>query len=214
MSLPLNRREFAEFCLRQLGKGAIHIEVTDEQVDDAIDIALQWYVDYNAEAVEKVYYKHQITSDDITNKWVPIPENIIGVVNIFPLGDAMNINNMFSIRYQIALNDLYTLANVSLVPYYMTMQHLRTIEEDRLGHTDRQCKEIASPSLSGEFNQDILKEEVRFDEVRQSEEFFRLEVHMDVDRSRGSILDEWNPTEVFLPLLQSDDLTLQREGFG
>lgn len=133
MALPYSRREFAEFCLRQLGKGAINIEVTDEQVDDAIDIALQWYVDYNAEAVEKVYYKHQISSTDITNKWIPMPENIIGVVNIFNIGDAMNTNNMFNIRYQIALNDLYTLTNVSLVPYYMTMQQLRMIEEILVG---------------------------------------------------------------------------------
>lgn len=133
MALPYSREEFAKFCLRQLGMGAINIEVTDEQIDDAIDIALQWYTDYNAEAVEKVYYKHQITSTDITNKWIPMPENIIGVVNIFPMGDAMNINNMFSIRYQIALNDLYTLTNVSLVPYYMTMQQLRTIEEILVG---------------------------------------------------------------------------------
>jgi len=133
MAIPRSRREFAELCLRQLGKGAHNVEVTDEQIDDAIDIAMQWYVDYNAEAVEKMYYKHQITADDITNKWIPMPENIMGVVNIFPIGDALNVQNMFNIRYQIALNDLYTLTNVSLVPYYMAMQHIRLIEEILVG---------------------------------------------------------------------------------
>lgn len=133
MALPLSRKDFSEFCLRQLGKGAINIEVTDEQVDDAIEIALQWYTDYNAEAVEKVYYKHQITDADKTNGWIAMPDNIIGVVDIFPMGDAMNISSMFNVRYQIALNDLYTLTNVSLVPYYMTMQHIRLMEEMLVG---------------------------------------------------------------------------------
>lgn len=133
MSLPLNRREFAEFCLRQLGHGTINIEVTDEQIEDAISLALSWYVDYNAEATEKIFYKHQITATDITNKWIPIPENIIGVVDIFNPGDAIGTDNLFSIRYQIALNDLYTLTNVSLVPYFMAMQHIRLIEEVLVG---------------------------------------------------------------------------------
>jgi hypothetical protein len=62
-----------------------------------------------------------------------MPENIIGVVNIFNVGASLNVNNIFNIRYQIALNDLYTLTSVSLVPYFMAMQHIQLIEELLVG---------------------------------------------------------------------------------
>ena len=60
--------------------------------------------------------------------YIRMPENIIGVVNIFPVGQALNTNNLFNIRYQIALNDLYTLTSVSMVPYYMALQHVQFLE--------------------------------------------------------------------------------------
>lgn len=60
--------------------------------------------------------------------YIKMPENIIGVINIFPIGQALNTNNLFNIRYQIALNDLYTLTSVSMVPYYMALQHVQFLE--------------------------------------------------------------------------------------
>lgn len=65
--------------------------------------------------------------------FVTIPENIIGVINMFPVGQALNTNTMFNIRYQIALNDLYTLTSVSMVPYYMAMQHIQFLEQMLVG---------------------------------------------------------------------------------
>lgn len=63
-----------------------------------------------------------------------LPDNIIGAVRVFPIGDpTVGTNDMFSIRYQIALNDLYTLTSVSMVPYYMVMQHLALIQEVLVG---------------------------------------------------------------------------------
>lgn len=65
--------------------------------------------------------------------FIPIPENIIGVVNIFDISDAFGTNNMFNIRYQIALNDLYTLTSVSMIPYYMAMSHLQFLQQLLVG---------------------------------------------------------------------------------
>jgi len=62
-----------------------------------------------------------------------LPENIIGAINIFDVGDAVNTNNLFNIRYQIALNDLYTLTSQSMVPYFMAMQHIQLLEELLVG---------------------------------------------------------------------------------
>jgi hypothetical protein len=65
--------------------------------------------------------------------YIRLPDNIIGAVNIFPVGQALNTNNLFNIRYQIALNDLYTLTSVSMVPYYMAMQHVQFLETMLVG---------------------------------------------------------------------------------
>jgi len=65
---------------------------------------------------------------------ITLPDNIIGAVRVFPIGDpTVGTNDMFSIRYQIALNDLYTLTSVQLAPYYMVMQHLGVIQEVLVG---------------------------------------------------------------------------------
>ena len=128
MANPTTRAEFKENCLRRLGKPVIEINVDDDQVDDRIDEALAYYWDYHFDGSSKVHYKHQVTAQDIENKYITIPENIIGVVNIFDLGSALGTNNLFNIRYQIALNDLYTLTSVSMTPYYMALQHIQFLE--------------------------------------------------------------------------------------
>lgn len=133
MAVPTTRAEFTEYCLRKLGKPVIEINVDEDQVGDRIDEALRYYWDYHFDGSEKTYYKKIIDQTDIDNKYITMPENIIGVVNIFDLGSALGLNNLFNIRYQIALNDLYTLTSVSMVPYYMAMSHVQFLEQMLVG---------------------------------------------------------------------------------
>lgn len=133
MALPTSRATFKAWCLRSLGHPAKKVNVTEEQVDDRVDEALQYYWDYHFDGTEKMYYKHQVTQDDKDNKYIELPDNIIGAVNIFPISGGLNTGDIFNIRYQIALNDLYTLTNVSVVPFYMAMQHLAVLEEVFVG---------------------------------------------------------------------------------
>jgi len=145
MATPTSNTDFKEFCLRKLGKGVIEINVSNAQVDDRVDEAVNFYQDYHFDGTERVYYKKQITQDDKDNGYIDLPDNIIGAVNMFDIGDADNTNNLFNIRYQIALNDLYTLTSQSLVPYYMAFQHLELYEQILVGkqpirfnrHTDK-----------------------------------------------------------------------------
>ena len=142
MAVPTSRSEFKEYCLRKLGKPVIEINVDDDQVEDRIDEALKYYWDYH---FERIYYKHLITSTNISDKYITLPENVIGAVRIFSIGDPMVTNNLFDIRYQIALNDLYTLTSVSMIPYYMMFQHIQLLEQMLVGqqpirynrHTDK-----------------------------------------------------------------------------
>lgn len=134
MAVPTSRSEFKEYCLRKLGKPVIEINVDDDQVDDRVDEALKYYYDYHFDGSEKVYYKHQVTAQDRTNKYITLPENIIGAVSVFPVGDpSITGGDLFNMRYQIALNDLYTLTSVSMVPYYMAMSHISLIQEMLVG---------------------------------------------------------------------------------
>lgn len=133
MATPTDKATFKEYCLRTLGKPVIEINVDDDQVDDRVDEALKYYWDYHFDGAEKTYLKHQITAQDKTNRYITVPENIIGVINLFPIGQALNTNNLFNIRYQIALNDLYTLTSVSMVPYYMAMTHVQFLEQLLVG---------------------------------------------------------------------------------
>ena len=129
MAIPTTKDQFKEYCLRRLGKPVIEINVDDDQVDDRIDDALRYYWDYHFDGTDKVYYKHLITEEDRQNKYITVPDNIIGAINIFPIADpSIRSDDMFNIRYQIALNDLYTLTAVSMV-----MEHLSLIAEMLVG---------------------------------------------------------------------------------
>jgi hypothetical protein len=134
MAVPTTRTEFKEYCLRKLGKPVIEINVDDDQVEDRIDESLRYYWDYHFDGTEKLYYKHQVTSQNMIDKYITLPENIIGAVRVFPIADPMvRSDDLFNIRYQIALNDLYSLTSVSMIPYYMVMEHLALITEMLVG---------------------------------------------------------------------------------
>lgn len=134
MAIPTSRSTFKEWCLRKLGKPVIEINVDDDQVEDRIDESLRYYWDYHFDGTEKIYYKHLITNTDVTNTYITLPDNIIGAVRVFPVSDpAVSADDLFNIRYQIALNDLYTLTSTSMVPYYMVMEHLALVQELLVG---------------------------------------------------------------------------------
>jgi hypothetical protein len=133
MAQPTTKAEFKEWCLRKLGKPVIEINVDQDQVDDRVDEALSYYWDYHFDGAERIFFKHQVTSDDRTNGYITVPENIIGVVNLFDIGDALSTNNLFNIRYQFALNEIYDLSNYNLSNYYMAMQHIQFLEELLVG---------------------------------------------------------------------------------
>ena len=148
MAIPTSRSTFKDYCLRALGFGVIDINVSDDQVDDRIDEALQYFAQYHYDGVEKMYLKYQITQDDIDRaasndtttatdtvdsnitatfkegkNFIPMPSSVVSVIQIFPFDDQTT-NNMFDIRYQLRLNDLYDFSSTSIIHYQMTMQQL------------------------------------------------------------------------------------------
>ena len=128
MALPASREQMKDWCLRQLGFPVIEINVDDDQVEDRIDEAFSYFQQFHFDGVERWYLKHQVTSTDIQNEYIPIPDSIIGVSRIFPIGSTNASINMFDLRYQLRLHELYDFTSTSYVNYALTMQHIRTLD--------------------------------------------------------------------------------------
>jgi len=94
MATITTRREFIDYCLRKLGFPVIEINVDDEQIEDRVDDAFLYWQDYHYDGTERTYYSHQITEDDILNKYITLPESIISVIRALPLNSTnMDIMN-------------------------------------------------------------------------------------------------------------------------
>ena len=133
MALPSTRETFKQYCLRQLGKPVIDINVSDDQCEDRIDDALQYYRDYHFDGTEKVFLKKTLTADDITNMYLDVDSSIVGVVNMFDIGDSVNTNNIFNLKYQISLNDIFDASDVTMLGFYQAFAHIALLEELLVG---------------------------------------------------------------------------------
>ena len=164
MASPSSRSELADYCRRQLGAPVLEINVADEQVDDIIDDAVQYFQERHFDGVSQAYFKYKITQDDIdrgrasmeTNKkqtgittttatadivgtattfsyyensnFLQIPPAVIGVTKIYHFdGTNTMTNNMFSVKYQMFLNDIYYWGATELLTYAMTKTYLEDI---------------------------------------------------------------------------------------
>jgi hypothetical protein len=132
-----NRTDFTNYCLRRLGAPVIEINVDPDQVQDRIDDALQYWQDYHYDGVQKCYWVRTITDQDVANQYLDASNavdsnnnsiQIIGVSRIFPYDDSQANVNMFDLRYQLRLNELYDFTSASYVNFTLTQQHLRSLE--------------------------------------------------------------------------------------
>lgn len=131
MARPTTREELITYCRRRLGEPVIELNIDDDQVEDRVDEAIQFYQEYHSDAVVRTFVKHKLTATDITNKYITLPEALISVFRVFPFTSASSGSDMFSIDYQMHMNmnDMYSLAHGgSLVDYEMTKQYMSLID--------------------------------------------------------------------------------------
>jgi hypothetical protein len=134
MAQPTNRQDLVQYCLRTLGKGAIDINVTDEQCDDRVDEALDYITLFHFDGVEKAYLSLSVSAGDISNGYFQLPNNVVSVTRIFPLNagaGGSNINgdfNIFDLNYQLRLNELYDFTSADYVYFELANEHIRTLE--------------------------------------------------------------------------------------
>ena len=177
MAKPATKQQLIDFCLRKLGAPVLEINVDDEQLDDLVDDAIQFFNERHFDGVERMYLKYKLTEEDInrgkannkdgsentvgivtttatstnvsgigtiTNNWyetsnfLQVPDSVIGVEKIFKFDSSTISAGMFSIKYQLFLNDLYNFNSVALLQYSMTKTYLEDI--DFLLTTDKQVR--------------------------------------------------------------------------
>ena len=168
MAKPSTRQGLIDYCLRQLGAPVLEINVDEDQIDDLVDDAIQYFNERHFDGVEKMYLKYKITEDDVnrgkgkgtsgvgivtttatdtsgrtynwyeTENYIQVPDSVIGVEKVFKFDTNSISGSMFSIKYQLFLNDLYYFNSVELLQYSMTKSYLEDI--DHLLTTDKQIR--------------------------------------------------------------------------
>jgi len=130
MAKPNSRATLIDYCLRNLGAPVIEINIDEDQLDDRIDEAIQFYQHYHADATEKVFLKHQVSQDDIDNQYISIPEVVTDVIRVLPISNSGSISaDMFDVKYQLHLNDMYKLGYMgNILEYVQTQQHMSTVD--------------------------------------------------------------------------------------
>ena len=173
MAKPTTRQELKDYAYRQLGAPVLDINIDDDQADDLMDDAIQFFNERHYNGVEKMYLKHELTQEDIdrgkadgtsgvgivttsvnsssvsglgtvTSNWyensnfIPVPDSVIGVEKVFKFDSSTISSGMFSIKYQLFLNDLYQFNSIDLLQYSMVKTYLEDI--DFLLTTDKQIR--------------------------------------------------------------------------
>jgi hypothetical protein len=162
MAQPSSRSELINYCKRQLGAPVLEINVADEQIEDLVDDAIQYFQERHFDGVGQVFLKYQLTQEDIdrgrapndtsagivtttasatiagvsttfsykeNSNFLQIPPSVIGITKIYHFdGSNTTTNNMFSVKYQLFLNDIYYWGSTEILTYAMTKTYLEDLD--------------------------------------------------------------------------------------
>ena len=98
MSQPSNRQGLIDYCLRQLGAPVLEINIADEQIDDLVDDAIQYFQERHYDGVMQMPLRYQITQDDINRGRAPAGDG--GAVGITTTTVTQTVGNTSSFAYQ------------------------------------------------------------------------------------------------------------------
>jgi hypothetical protein len=133
MAIPVNKTEFGEYCLRKLGGGVVEINVTDAQVDDRIDEALEYFHMFHVDGLDRVFIPYTITQSDIDNKYITIQEPVLAIINVFSNVSGLTGTNwasgMWQYKYDIFSNiNFGSGKSYGIGDYILSMQYLNTMD--------------------------------------------------------------------------------------
>ena len=137
MANPNSRQTLIDYCLRRLGDPVLEINVDEDQIEDRIDEAIQYWQEFHSDATTRTYLKHLVTATDIANEYIPISSNVLTVTKLFPTSSSFGTSyNFFDIKYQMMLNDIADMQNFAGdLAYYEQLQQYLSILDMKLNGT-------------------------------------------------------------------------------
>jgi hypothetical protein len=132
MATPSSRQELIDYCLRTLGEPVIEINVDPDQAHDRLDEALQYYQEFHSDSTKKMFVPHLVTEQNINDKYIDLPSNIIFLERVLPIADSSGMN-MFDVKYQLHLNDVFQLGNLGNLSYYEMVQQQLSLYDLKIG---------------------------------------------------------------------------------
>ena len=152
MTKPSSRQQLIDYSLRKLGFPVLEINVDDDQIDDLVDDALQYFQERHFDGIERTFLKHEITEDNLetfksgittttatsgigvtspsfteTQNFLQLPDHVLGVEKVFKMDQSTISSGLFNIKYQIFLNDLYYYGALDLMNYAMVKTYLEDL---------------------------------------------------------------------------------------
>lgn len=134
MAIPTTRESFKDYVKRRLGHPVVEVNLDEDQFEDRIDDALRFWQEYHFDGTEKLLVSHLVDDDDITNKYLDLTaslnDSIIGISRM--LSTSGQTTNMFSVRYQMAFNDIATYSTRGvreMSNYWMRLSHLNMVQD-------------------------------------------------------------------------------------
>jgi len=134
MAVPTTRETFKDYIKRKLGHPVIEINIDEDQMEDRIDDALRFWQEYHFDGTEKLFVSHEVTATDISEKYLDLGadlgNSIIGISRM--LASSGQTTNMFSVRYQMAFNDIATYSTRGvreMQNYWMRLSHLNMVQD-------------------------------------------------------------------------------------
>ena len=123
MAKPNSRQTLIDYCLRALGAPVLEINVDEDQLDDRVDQALEYFREFHYDAYVRTYIKHQLTADDVTNKYITTAANVLQVKRVLPFTLTSAGSGMFDVKYQLMLNDITNMTSfLGDVGYFSQIQ--------------------------------------------------------------------------------------------
>ena len=134
MAVVSSRQGLIDHALRRLGYPVIEINVDDDQVEDRVDDALQYYQEFHSDAVRHTFTSIQFTADDLTNGYLTLDSDILFVVRALPLTQSYAASrSFFDVKYQLMLNVMAQMgAYIGDLAYYEQMQQYVSLLDRQL----------------------------------------------------------------------------------
>ena len=138
MAVPNSRETLIEYSKRRLGAPVIEINVDEDQLEDRVDESIQYFQEFHSDATYRAYVSHELTSTDVTNKYITTSSDVHFVSRVFPLiSSSSSSGQLFNLRYQMHLSELTDMSQFAgdIAYYEQIQQYLSLLDMTLNGHT-------------------------------------------------------------------------------